>query len=410
MWILLLCMFATKHTAMKSLYSALVSLVVLSGCAADNMVDVVPQPMKVRVKSGTFNPVGAPVRYSPEFRGDAESAVVKFADRLSNASGTPSAVSMLAESVSHEGFVFVYDSALGAEEYRLRIDRRSATVHASSLSGVLYSIATLSQMMPAAYFGKAADAEAFWQLPCCEIQDRPRFAWRGMHLDVARHFFSVEEVKRYLDIMVLYKMNRFHWHLSDDQGWRVEIRKYPRLTSVGSVRAETMLGRIDYDEQPLTYDGTPYGGFYTQEEIREVVAYASSLGITVVPEIDLPGHMLSALAAYPELGCRGGAYKVWGRWGISKDVLCVGKETTFDFIEGGDGRDYGNVSGDIHPYRRRRMPQDCMEDMSQMPGAYPFARYQLGRSAYSRTVAPELCHRTGAEVSCGAWQAHYRMG
>lgn len=327
-------MFVTKHTVMKSLYSALVSLVVLSGCAADNMVDVVPQPMKVRVKSGTFNPVGAPVRYSPEFRGDAESAVIKFADRLSETSGTQSEVSVLAESVPHEGFAFVYDNALGAEEYRLRIDRRSAVVRASSLSGVLYSLATLSQMLPAAYFGSVADADAFWQLPCCEIQDRPRFAWRGMHLDVARHFFGVEEVKKYLDIMALYKMNRFHWHLSDDQGWRVEIKKYPRLTSVGSVRVETMLGRIDYDEQPLTYDGTPYGGFYTQEEIREVVAYAASLGITVVPEIDLPGHMLSALAAYPELGCRGGAYKVWGRWGISKDVLCVGKETTFDFIEG----------------------------------------------------------------------------
>ena len=150
-----------------------------------------------------------------------------------------------------------------------------------------------------------------------------------MHLDVARHFFSVDEVKRYIDVMAIHKLNTLHWHLTDDQGWRIEIKRYPELAAVGSIRKATVV-RKEWG----TYAGTPYGGFYTQDEIRDVVEYAADRGVTVIPEIDLPGHMLAALTAYPELGCTGGPYEVWGRWGVADDVLCPGREKTFEFLEG----------------------------------------------------------------------------
>ena len=143
-----------------------------------------------------------------------------------------------------------------------------------------------------------------------------------------RSSFLLRQVKKYLDIMALYKMNRLHWHLTDDQGWRVEIKKYPRLTEVGAFRNGTMIGK-DFSSN----DGIRYGGYYTQDQLKEVVAYAEDLGITIIPEIDLPGHMLAALAAYPELGCTGGPYEVWTRWGISDQVLCPGKEVTFTFLQ-----------------------------------------------------------------------------
>lgn len=171
-----------------------------------------------------------------------------------------------------------------------------------------------------------------WTLPYTRIEDYPRFAYRGLHLDVARHFFNVDQVKKYLDIMAIHKLNTFHWHLTDDQGWRIEIKKYPLLTEVGSIRKETLKGHFRRSKE---FDGTPYGEgmWYTQDQIKEVVAYAASKGITVIPEIDLPGHMVAALAAYPELGCTGGPYEVWRTWGITKDVLCVGKESTIEFLE-----------------------------------------------------------------------------
>ncbi len=160
------------------------------------------------------------------------------------------------------------------------------------------------------------------------ITDAPRFVWRGMHLDCSRHFFSVDFVKKFIDLLALHNMNRFHWHLTDDQGWRIEIKKWPKLISVGSKRSGTIIGtNSDID------DGIPYGGYYTQDEAREIVAYAAARHITVIPEIDMPGHMLAALASYPELGCTGGPYQVGHYWGVYKDVLCVSNERVYQFVE-----------------------------------------------------------------------------
>ena len=165
-------------------------------------------------------------------------------------------------------------------------------------------------------------------MPAVEINDAPRFGYRGAHFDTSRHFFTVDEVKTYIDMMALHNMNRFHWHITEDQGWRLEIKKYPKLTEIGSKRTETVIGRNSGE-----YDGKPYGGFYTQEQAKEIVAYAAERYITVIPEIDLPGHMQAALAAYPELGCTGGPYEVWRQWGVSEDVLCAGNDQVLKFLE-----------------------------------------------------------------------------
>ena len=208
-----------------------------------------------------------------------------------------------------------------AEGYRIVVNRKMVTIEGKTPQGVFYGVQTLRKSL-AGLKGEAV-------LPAAIVEDAPRFAYRGMHLDVARHFFGVEFVKKYLDAMAMHNMNRFHWHLTDDQGWRVAIDRYPKLAKEGSVRNYTVLG----SNSPID-DGTPYGGCYTKEELKEIVSYAQERFITVIPEIDMPGHMLGALKAYPELGCTGGPYEVEGHWGIFDDILCAGKEETFTFVEG----------------------------------------------------------------------------
>ena len=207
------------------------------------------------------------------------------------------------------------------EAYQLKVDAGQVVIKAPSEAGVFYGIQTLR---------KAVDVSegANIELPAVEINDQPRFGYRGMMLDVGRHFFSIDEIKTYIDMMALHNINRFHWHLSEDQGWRIEIKKYPKLTEIGSQRKETVIGH-----NSGKYDGKPYGGFYTQEQAKEIVAYAAERYITVIPEIDLPGHMLAALASYPELGCTGGPYEVWTQWGVSDNVLCAGNDQTIQLIK-----------------------------------------------------------------------------
>ena len=207
------------------------------------------------------------------------------------------------------------------EAYQLKVDASQAVISSPSEAGVFYGIQTLRKAVDVA---EGSNVE----LPAVEIKDQPRFGYRGMMLDVGRHFFSMDEIKTYIDMMALHNINRFHWHLSEDQGWRIEIKKYPKLTEIGSMRKETVIGH-----NSGKYDGKPYGGFYTQEQAKEIVAYAAERYITVIPEIDLPGHMQAALAAYPELGCTGGPYEVWTQWGVSDNVLCAGNDQTIQFIK-----------------------------------------------------------------------------
>ena len=212
--------------------------------------------------------------------------------------------------------------AFAREEYRLEIGRSGILLTAATPQGILHGLRSLQQLIACG-----------GRIPACIVRDKPRFAYRGAMLDVCRHFFPVNDVKRFIDLLSLHKLNHFHWHLTDDQGWRIEIRRYPLLTEIGSRRSETLVGRYDKNNPEPHYDGTPYGGFYTQEEIREVVRYAAERGIEVIPEIEMPGHGLAALTAYPWLGCTGGPYAVWTHWGVSEDVYCAGRETTFEFVE-----------------------------------------------------------------------------
>ncbi len=218
-------------------------------------------------------------------------------------------------------------TALAPEAYELGIGHDHIILTAATPAGIFHGIQTIIQLLPTVASVGSGAPRVF--LPCLTVADEPRFAWRGMHLDVCRHFFPVQFVKKYIDLLARYKMNRFHWHLTDDQGWRIEIKKYPKLTEVGAWRSGSQYG--PYSER--TYDNERYGGSYTQEQIREVVAYAAARHITVVPEIEMPGHAMAALAAHPHLGCTGGPYEIQKGWGVFDDVFCAGKDSTFTFLE-----------------------------------------------------------------------------
>ena len=209
-----------------------------------------------------------------------------------------------------------------AESYRLRVTKAGVVVTAADPAGLFYGLQTLRQLLAPAEDGTAT-------IPSVTVDDQPRFGYRGMHLDVGRHVFPVAFIKRYIDLLARYKFNTFHWHLTEDQGWRIEIERYPRLTDVGSCRAETM---VEKNFDPYVGDGIPYCGFYTQDEVRDIVAYAADRFVTIVPEIEMPGHSLAALAAYPELACTAGPFDVGTRWGVFEDIYCP-SETTFDFLE-----------------------------------------------------------------------------
>lgn len=217
---------------------------------------------------------------------------------------------------------------MGNEGYSLAVTPDAVVIRASQVAGLFYASQTLRQLLPPEIESRKEVSGVPWVAPAVTILDQPRFRWRGLMLDVGRHIFPVDFIKRYIDLMAMHKMNVFHWHLTEDQGWRVEIKKYPRLTEIGSRRAATPL-----PGQRGKLDGKPYSGYYTQDQIREIVSYAASRFVTVVPEIEMPGHAKAALASYPELSCTEGPFQVRTLWGIEENVFCAGNEKTFAFLE-----------------------------------------------------------------------------
>lgn len=212
------------------------------------------------------------------------------------------------------------------EGYKLIVDDNGVAINASTEAGLFYGVQTFAQLL-------SGEEKS---IPFVTIDDQPRFAYRGLHLDVGRHMFPLDFIKKYIDLMARHKFNRFHWHLTEDQGWRIEIKKFPRLQEVAAYRDETVIGLASTRtrNEKHDFDGKRYGGFYSQDEIREVIQYAADRYITVIPEIELPGHAMASLAAYPSLGCTEGPYKTATTWGIFPDVYCAGKEETFAFLEG----------------------------------------------------------------------------
>lgn len=319
---------------------------------------IIPAPREVEALDGRFRLSGASFECDAALGEEAAARVSEFAERTGSRAGAKRVVS------------FSKDASLPSEGYTIDVAENGVKVAAADYNGVLYAIQTIKQMLPSSIYGKATTREKFL-LPCCHISDSPRFAYRGMHLDVCRHFFGVEDVKKYIDIIAVYKVNRLHWHLTEDQGWRLPIAKYPKLTEVGAWRKGTQIG-LDRS----TCDGIRYGGFYTREEIADIVAYAAKNGITIVPEVDLPGHMQAALASYPELGCKGSQplpYEVWTRWGVSKQVLCVGREETMRFLEDVLSEvcemfpsEYIHIGGDECPKNEWKVDPDCQALIRKM--------------------------------------------
>ena len=256
-----------------------------------------------------------------------------------------------------QAIVLQTDKRMTAREgYRICVGEKQLRIEGATAQGVFYGVQTLRKALPI-----CAAAEV--DIPAVVVEDAPRFAYRGMHLDVSRHFFGIDFVKQYLDMLALHHINIFHFHLTDDQGWRVEIKRYPRLTEVGAWRQRTVVGR-----NTGLYDYQRYGGYYTQDQIREIVAYARDRFITVIPEIDMPGHMEAALAAYPELGCTGGPYEVEPNWGVFDEILCAGKEKTFEFVEGVLDElialfpsEYVHIGGDEAPRTRWKACALCQQ-------------------------------------------------
>lgn len=288
-------------------------------------VQIIPQPATMTNMAGTFS-ISSQTRIlinseSPEMR----KVTSCLSSRLENFYQIKSKVTFSGAAEKKSIFIKLNTGlAIPKEAYNLSVTPKGIILQASSSSGLFYGIQSLLQMMPPI---QQKLQEVI--VPCVEIKDAPRFAWRGLHLDVGRHFMPKEFILKYLDYMAIHKFNTFHWHLTEDQGWRIEIKKYPKLTEVGSVRKETLVGH----HGSKIYDGVQVGGFYTQEEVKEVVAYAADRFITVVPEIEMPGHSLGALTAYPELGCTGGPYDVATTWGVFDDVYCAGKEETYAFLQ-----------------------------------------------------------------------------
>lgn len=308
--------------------AAAAAVTLAAGCAPKaETPDIIPFPNSLEMHGGTFNAAGTTFYCTGIDDPLTLAAVEKFAGELSQACGMTSKVET---GSAGKGINFSNDASMPEEAYRIDVKKNGVTVKASSLNGFIYALQTLRQMLPVEIYGHKTAADRDWSLPCLSINDAPRFAYRGMHLDVSRHFFDKDFVKKYIDLLALHNMNFFHWHLTDDQGWRIEIRKYPLLAEKSCRRDYTVIRR-DYDRN----DGTPYGEgcYFTQEDIREIVQYALDRHIRIIPEIDMPGHMLAALAAYPQFGCTGGPYKVWTRWGVSDQVLCAGKDETVQFAK-----------------------------------------------------------------------------
>ncbi len=312
-------------TLKKTVFCLLASLL-LVGCSKKPIVEanyaVIPLPQEITKSKGDLFMLNSNTQIVYPKGNEVQKQTAEFlADYIQLSTGIN--LKVTDETSTDNTIILKADyKADKPESYTLTVTGKQITINGSDDAGTFYGVQTLRKSMP-------ADAtQSTVAFPAVDIKDYPRFAYRGQHLDVSRHFFSAEFIKKFIDILALHNINRFHWHITDDQGWRIEIKKHPELTKIGSQRDETVIGR-----NTGKFDGKPYGGYYTQEEVKDIVAYAQKKFITIIPEVDLPGHMLAALTTYPNLGCTGGTYKVSGEWGVFDDVLCAGNDSTYTFLE-----------------------------------------------------------------------------
>jgi hexosaminidase len=321
----------------KTAYFITALAMILAGCSTGNQATgektpaLIPAPASISMVNGQFLFTGKTKIIIPSMDTDVKLAADFLAQLISNPTGTAPEVVTGTKPLKGSVFMTIDTAVRNKEGYVLTITPRKITVQARTAVGFFYAVQTLRQLLPVEVENQKVVEGLALTVPACIIKDEPRFSYRGMHLDVGRHMFPVAAIKKYIDMLALHKMNTFHWHLTEDQGWRIEIKKYPKLTEVGAYRKETIVGHAG--RPPFVFDGQRYGGFYTQDEVKEVVAYARSKFITVIPEIEMPGHAMAALASYPSLGCTGGPYEVNTKWGVMDDVFCAGKEETFNFLQ-----------------------------------------------------------------------------
>ncbi len=353
---------------MRNLSILILSIFCFSGYSQTQEVVLIPKPQQMEIHSGNFTiDKNTSFFFEPEFKiaGDF------FQEFLQNGAG----FQLPKKSKNKAQVVIEKDSNQPSEGYFLDISESKIIIKASDASGAFYAVQTLRQLLPSemerppeASSGQALASKGeriSLSIPQLTITDFPKFQYRGMHLDVARHFFDKEFVKKYIANLAMLKMNTFHWHLTEDQGWRIEIKKYPDLTKKGAFREETRIGH--YEDKPERYDGKRYGGFYTQEDIKEVVAYAATQNVTIIPEIEMPGHAQAAIHSYPELGCTGEQIPVATTWGVFEDIFCP-KEETFTFLENVLSEvmelfpgEYIHIGGDEAPKLRWKNCAHCQQ-------------------------------------------------
>jgi hexosaminidase len=342
------------------------SLIMLCACSKEkekSTLSIVPKP--ISLVEGE-DPFVLTKTIFIEAAGDDEKNVAEFITRFFTIKDSSLKITIGDEAPDKEQpvislHIFRPDTLLPEGYYRLKTADGSVSISATSGAGLFYGAQTLMQLV--------SDDEQ--TIPAVEITDYPRFAYRGLHLDVGRHMFPPAFIKKYIDLMAHHKFNRFHWHLTEDQGWRIEIKKYPKLQEIAAYRKETVIGKASTrNREGKQYDGQRYGGYYTQDEIKDIVQYAAARYVTIIPEIELPGHALAALSAYPSLGCTGGPYEAATTWGVFKDVYCAGKEETFTFLQ--DVMDevmvlfpsqYIHIGGDECPKEQWKVCPRCQKRM-----------------------------------------------
>lgn len=296
-----------------------------------NQYNIIPLPNQMVTKDGRFELSKKVEVFTASCTPEVQAIADSMIDRIKMVSGIQ--LKQTYQTPEGPSIYFVMQDSMPKEGYNLSVTPEKITITASQPNGFFYGVQSLYQLLPPAIYGKEKVKDANWSVPAVEIEDAPRFSYRGMHLDASRHFASIDYIYKYIDMLAMHKMNTFHFHLTDDQGWRIEIKKYPKLTEIGSKRKETL---IDYYfvNYPQVFDGKEHGGYYTQDQIKAIVNYAASKYITVIPEIEMPGHAIAALAAYPELSCNPDTtYAVTGTWGVFEEVFCP-SDTTFKFLEG----------------------------------------------------------------------------
>lgn len=313
-------------------FLALAAILFAVSCSApsqsEEIVSVIPQPRHMELMDGAFT-ISAKTPILVDEQTDEMLRIAGFLnERLASAAGFTLDVRQ-ADLSSQESGIYFMNAGLPSESYTLHVAPERIVVDYGDGAGAFYALQTLLQLLPNDIFADHKVGGVKWRVPCCGIEDSPRFPYRGMHLDCCLHFFDIDFLKNYIDNMAMHKVNRFHWHLTEDQGWRLEIKKYPLLTEKGQWRKETVIGSL----KSGVYDGTPHGGFYSQEEVRDLVKYARERYVTIIPEIEMPGHALAAIACYPELSCGlEETYETATKWGIFKQVFCP-KDETFKFLE-----------------------------------------------------------------------------